>query len=408
MNILRFITAGSVDDGKSTLIGRLLYDTNNIKSDVLASLIQQDEGNSEINLAFVTDGLRAERQQGITIDVAYKYFNTANRKFIITDAPGHFEFTKNLVTGASNADLMIVLIDAQHGITDQTRRHSLVASFLEIPQVVVAVNKMDLVHYDSNVFAAIKSEYMIMAEKLGLRNVKFIPISALEGDNVTTESAKMHWYREGTLLHTLESCTIYDKAPGVFCRFATQCIIPTEEGIAFAGKILSGTLQKGDAVVIYPEGIDTTVKKIICNKTEVNTANTLQNVCLYLESNTVATRGDIICDKDNPPQYSKQLDATLCWLDASAPMDISKEYLLRINTIETLCTIKDVLYTIDNNTYEQHAANEQIKVNQFARVVVHTQEMIAYDPYSLLPENGRGILIDPVTYNTAAAVKINA
>ncbi len=392
MDILRFITAGNVDDGKSTLIGRLLYDTGNIKSDVLQSV----GGDDEVNLAFITDGLRAERAQGITIDVAYKYFTTAKRKYIITDAPGHFQYTKNLVTGASAVDAIIILIDAINGITEQTRRHSLVASFLRIPHVVVAVNKMDAMGYNEVVYEQIKNDFNSIAEKLHLKNITFIPISALKGDNVLEQSVKMDWYKGITLMQCLEGCEPV-RAKNDAARFSVQYV--QDDGVCM-GKMLSGSIKVGDTVCVKPEQELAVVQKIIHGYDEVTESKAGENVSIYLAGK--AKRGSMVSHFYDAPTLAEQLDATLCWLDGENVLHTDKEYVLRINAMETVCRIT-VLHKIDIHTYEEYESDVPVGINEFARVRVTTNDMVAYDAFDTLPENGRGIIIDAETGSTVGA-----
>lgn len=405
MDILRFITAGNVDDGKSTLIGRLLYDTMNIKKDVLDSVADTSQKASTINLAFITDGLREERQHGITIDVAYKYFTTETRKYIITDAPGHSEYTRNLVTGASGADLMIILIDAKNGITDQTRRHSLVAAFLNIAHVVVAINKMDLAGYSEDAFNLLKNEYQLIADKLQLSDVTFIPVSALCGDNVSVLSKEMEWYSGRTLMLYLEGCMPVNKYPDTM-RFSVQYTVADAMEKGYAGKMLSGKLKKGDEVVVYPTNERTTVRKIINGYEEVTEAVGGQNICVFLESDTAAMRGSMIAAVDNELICSNEFEATVCWLNANVALQLGVMYYLRINAQETTCMVTDVLYKTDVHSFEKNDTDKIVSVNQFAKVRIKTTDVIAYDLYDTLPENGRGILIDAVSNYTSAAFVI--
>jgi len=401
MDILRFITAGNVDDGKSTLIGRLLYDTNNIKKDVLESVADTAQETSPINLAYITDGLREERQHGITIDVAYKYFTTSRRKYIIIDAPGHFGYTRNLVTGASGADLMIILIDAKNGIADQTKRHSLAASFLKTNQIVVAINKMDLVNYNEQVFNSLRKEYLLIAEKLHIPEITFIPMSALCGDNVSFPSLKMDWYKGKTLMQYLDSYTPLNTYSGV-ARFSIQYIIDAVEK-GYTGKMLSGKLKAGEGIVIYPKAEKTEIRKIMHGYEEVTEAGAGQNVCIFLENDIDAKRGNIIAAADNGPTCSSEFEATVCWLNADAALQPGAKYYLRINGLETSCTITEVLYKIDVTTFEERKTDAPVEVNEFAKVKISTSDTIAYDLYAIVPENGRGIIIDAGTNYTSAA-----
>ena len=397
MDILKFTTAGSVDDGKSTLIGRLLYDTGNIKEDILLSVTDNDD----LNLAHITDGLRAEREQGITIDVAYKYFSSKNRKYIITDAPGHFQFTKNLVTGASGVDVMIILIDAQNGITAQTKRHSQVASFLRIKHIVVAVNKMDIVGYDEAVFTQIKSEYELIARQLQLTQTTFIPISALCGDNISGDSPSMPWYSGNTLLHFLEN---HKPEPhrSIYARYIVQCQIK-DDITGFAGKLLSGVLRTGEEVMICPQMQIAVIDTIIAGYDEVQEAQPGENICLFFNDHTKAKRGDLITCINNAPILNNIIEAELCWMDAQNDLQKGKEYMLRINSAETRCRVTDILYKTNPDTFKQYNDGENMMVNQFAKVRIATGTQIAYDIYSEHPATGRGIIIDLATNNTVGA-----
>ena len=393
MDILRFITAGSIDDGKSTLIGRLLLDTQNIKSDILDSVTAGDNGNGP-NLAYITDGLRAERQAGITIDVAYKYFTTPTRKYIITDAPGHFQYTKNLVTGASGVDVMIILIDAVNGILAQTRRHSLVASFLGIKHVVVAINKMDRVGYDESVFNKIKVEYQQIASSLHLQNVSYIPLSALHGDNLTFKSTHMPWYTGETLFSYLQNCDTHPASDTIDTRFIVQY---TQEGYLF-GKLVAGGIANGDTVYSIKTGQTAQVVTVIDKSAS-------ENICLKMDQ-PLFGRGAVLSHSVNTPRCTTEFEANLCWLDDTALLVPGKEYLLRINTSETICTITAIISRTNNDTFEKETAPASLAVNEFARVRISTNEPVVYDDYNLIKETGRGILIDCTTNNTSGALII--
>jgi len=403
MDILRFITAGNVDDGKSTLIGRLLYDTDNIKSDILETVTDSDA----INLAFITDGLRSEREQGITIDVAYKYFTTETRKYIITDAPGHFQYTRNLVSGASNVDVMIILIDAQNGITEQTKRHSLVAAFLQIKQIVVTINKMDAIDYDKHKYDEIKNQFMSIANELKLNNITFIPISALQGDNVSFSSNNMNWYDGKTLLEYLTDCTPLNKEKNI-ARFIIQYKIKSKEApeVCYAGRLLSGKLNVGQSVIAYPSKNIHTISRIINGYAESHEAAGIQNLILYFGNTSDLQRGDCISPIDQLPQSSNRLELNICWLDETFPLLTGKKYFLLINTKETIGTVTSIIHKIDNNTFEKRYENS-VSVNQFARIVVELDAPIVHDEYSTLPETARGIMIDPETNYSSGAFTIH-
>ena len=400
MELLRFTTAGSINDGKSTLIGRLLYNTSSIKKDILESLSATGDDDT-MNLAFLTDGLRSEREQGITIDVAYMYFSTAHREYIISDAPGHFHYTRNLVTGASNVNLMIILIDARNGITEQTRRHSQVASFLKISTVIIAVNKMDLVGYDEHLFTHLRDEYLTMGEKLQMPDIRFIPISALLGDNISTPSEKMSWYTGNTLLEYLETLDILCEDNDSL-RLSIQCSI----GSVYLGKLLSGKIMKGDAIAIHPGGRLSTVEKITHNFREVNEAYAGQNITLSLTNGTEVKRGDIITHSNDSPNWGTDFTAELCWLDQTKALAAGKEYILRMYSCETKCRITAIEYKINNDTYERYNSDGKVLVNEFASVRIETKEVVVYDPFTSKHSTGRGILIDVETNNTSGAFVI--
>lgn len=403
MDILRFITAGNVDDGKSTLIGRLLYDTGNIKTDVLQSV----SGDDAVNLAHITDGLRSERAQGITIDVAYKYFTTTARKYIITDAPGHFQYTKNLVTGASAADVIIILIDARNGITEQTKRHSLAASFLQIKQVIIAVNKMDAIGYSEAVFMQIKAAYEAgIAAKLNLGQTTFIPISALHGDNVITPSGNMPWYTGPSLMQWLDAYTPAQPQTNAF-RLAVQYASTKEDFQMCFGKIISGNVRTGDSVSIFPADKYGTIHKIgIGTNLECNTASEGQNVCLFIESAHLIKRGDMLCNTVAPPQTAQELTGSLCWLDTH-PMTVGKEYLLQINNTSCACTITNIVSKTDVNTFEKNRGGNELLINEFAVVAIHTAATVVFDSFAEIPPTGRGIIIDKESNYTCGAFTIN-
>ncbi len=399
MDVLRFITAGSIDDGKSTLIGRLLLDTGNIKSDILESV---KEDNDDVNLAFITDGLRAERQAGITIDVAYKYFTTPNRKFIITDAPGHFQYTKNLVTGASGVDAMIILIDATIGISSQTRRHSMVASFLGIRNIVVAINKMDVSGYDQSVYNSIKNSYSEIAIRLNLDQVTYIPISALKGDNVTRHSYHMPWYTGPALLQFLEACKPEIKADDGRLSVTVQYVA----GNNIFGRLVSGTIKRGQNVVVYPGRITSIVKEIINNYIIVEEAFTGHDICVQLELQGTLMRGATITGIGEGPEYSNEFEADLCWLDELSEVVLNRDYILRIGANEVVSQVKEIISKRYIETLGYSNDQKSVSVNEFARVIIHTSSNIAYDNYSQVHETGRGILIDITTNNTSGALII--
>jgi sulfate adenylyltransferase subunit 1 len=409
MDILRFITAGSVDDGKSTLIGRLLYDSKSIMIDQLEAIEKQTKNreDGEIDLALLTDGLRAEREQGITIDVAYKYFSTPKRKFIIADAPGHIQYTRNMVTGASNSDLAIILIDARHGVVEQTRRHSIIASLLNIPRVIVAVNKMDLVNFSQDVYHNILIDYAAVAQTLGLKNVTYIPISALNGDNIVEPSTHFSWYNGKPLLQILEEVPIYNDINLTDARFPVQYVIrPQTEALhdyrGYAGKVVSGIYRKGDAVTIQPAGINTTIAAIEVGGVEVVEAFAPQSAVLHLTDDVDVSRGDLITLVDNAPQVSNELDVLLCWMD-SKPLQVGSKYQLLINSRLVRAVVKEVQYKVNVNSLLQEVAPEKVQLNDIIKATIKTAAPIPFDSYQHLRVNGGAILIDETSHVTVGA-----
>lgn len=408
MDLLRFITAGSVDDGKSTLIGRLLYDTGSIKVDQLAAIQKQskNKGEGEIDLALFTDGLRAEREQGITIDVAYKYFNTEKRKFIIADAPGHIQYTRNMVTGASNSDLIIILVDARLGVIEQTRRHSIIASLLQIPHVVVAINKMDMVSYSPEVFANILIEYNKIAEQLGLKDIKFIPISALNGDNIVQPSANMPWYEGQTLIEILETVDVIHDVNLTHARFPVQYVIrPQSDDLhdyrGYAGKIISGTYKKGDKVVILPEGIPSTIKAVEINGEEVAEAFAPQSAVIRLNDNIDINRGNVIAKPETLPRTEQELQAMVCWMD-SRPLIPGNKYLLQLHSKRVRCVVKNIHHKLDVNTLEKQTGISEAGLNDIVLVSLKTASPVVFDGYKDIRANGGAILIDETAHLTVA------
>lgn len=411
MNILRFITAGSVDDGKSTLIGRLLYDSKSILADQLEALEQQSKNKNEdgVDLAILTDGLRAEREQGITIDVAYRYFATAKRKFIIADAPGHVQYTRNMITGASNSELIIILIDARNGVTEQTRRHSIIASLLNIPQVVVAVNKMDLVNYSQEVFANIKKEYEAIAQRLSLKNVHYFPISALMGDNIVNTTKAMPWYHGTSLLDFLETIEI-NKDRYQQPRFQVQYVIrPQTEALhdyrGYAGEIISGTYRKGDIIEVQPEGILSRISRIEMAGVEIQEAVAGEAVVLHIEDDIDISRGDYFTKTDSQPQISQDVDVVVCWMDRRELREGNK-YLLQQRSRLTKVIIKEIAYKIDVNTLEQTPQVESVKINEIAKIHIKAATLLVYDNFKENPPMGSAILIDETSNATVGAVMI--
>ena len=412
MDILRFITAGSVDDGKSTLIGRLLYDSKSIMIDQLEAIEKQSKNkeDGEIDLALLTDGLRAEREQGITIDVAYKYFSTPKRKFIIADAPGHIQYTRNMVTGASNSDLAIILIDARNGVSEQTRRHAIIASLLNIPHIVVAVNKMDLVNYSQDVYNNILIEFAEVAKTLGLKDIIYIPISAIKGDNIVEKSENFLWYEGEPLLHILENVEVADDINLADARFPVQYIIrPQTEELhdyrGYAGKINSGIYKKGDVVTIQPSGVISKIKGIEIGGKEVDTACAPQSVVLHLEDNVDVSRGDTIVKSDNQPRVENELEVLLCWMD-NKPMMQGNKYLLQLNSKQVRAVIKKIDYKLDANSLLQELAPEKVSLNDIVKATIKTASPIVFDSYKDLRTSGAAILIDETSNVTVGACMI--
>lgn len=408
MDILRFITAGSVDDGKSTLIGRLLYDSKNILIDQLEAVERASKFKNDgtIDLALLTDGLRAEREQGITIDVAYKYFSTPKRKFIIADAPGHVQYTRNMITGASNAALIIILIDARNGIIEQTKRHSIIASLLNIPNVVVAINKLDLVGYSEEIFNNIKSDYSKMAEQLSLNNVVYIPISALNGDNIVDQSENLNWYQGKTLLDYLETVELENTINLEKARFPVQYVIrPQTEELhdyrGYAGKITSGIYKIGDSVTILPSGTESKISAIEANQKQVEEAFAPQSVVLHLENDVDISRGDLIVKSDDLPKIEQELEVLVCWM-GDKPLKSGSKYLIQNNTTQVKGIVKDIEYKLDVNTLEKQEV-EQVSLNEIVKLKLKTAKPLAYDSYKDLASNGGIIFIDETSFVTVGA-----
>lgn len=409
MDILRFITAGSVDDGKSTLIGRLLYDSKNILIDQLEQLEKQTKNREagEIDLALLTDGLRAEREQGITIDVAYRYFSTPKRKFIIADAPGHVQYTRNMITGASNASLIIILVDARQGVVEQTRRHSIIASLLNIPHVVVAINKMDLVDYSEDVYNNIVIEYAAMAQSLGLKDVHYLPISALTGDNIVDKTEKLQWFNGEPLLSLLETVPVANDINLTDARLPVQYVIrPQTEELhdyrGYAGKIVSGIYRKGDAVTVLPSGLSSTIKSVELGGVEVEAARAPQSIVLQLEHDIDISRGDLIVKTGQQPVVENELTALLCWMD-SKPLLTGNKYSLQLNSAVVRAIVKEIEYKLDVNTLEKQYNPDTVGLNDIVKVKIKTASPLPYDPYNQLQGNGGAILIDETSHVTVGA-----
>lgn len=408
MDILRFITAGSVDDGKSTLIGRLLYDSKSILQDQLEVLEKHSKNKNDdgVDLALLTDGLRAEREQGITIDVAYRYFSTSKRKFIIADAPGHVQYTRNMITGASNSDLMVILIDARQGVIEQTRRHSIIASLLKLKKVAVAINKMDMVDYSQEVFETIKADYAKIAESLGLNDVSYFPISALKGDNIVSASAQTDWYQGTSLLEYLENVTLNEESNNGN-RFQVQYVIrPQTEELhdyrGYAGQVLSGKFQKGDPIQILPAGITTEIAKIEINGIEKEEAFEGQPVVIHVNDDVDISRGDIFATEEQLPVIEKDLEVLLCWLDQKS-LQPGNKYLLQQNSRLIRAVVKEIDYKIDVNTLTQEKAEGEIKLNEVVKVTLRTAQPLVYDSFINNKRTGSAILVDETSNSTVAA-----
>ena len=412
MDLLRFITAGSVDDGKSTLIGRLLYDSKSILIDQLEAIGKQSKNkqNGEIDLALLTDGLRAEREQGITIDIAYKYFSTPKRKFIIADAPGHIQYTRNMVTGASNSELIIILIDARNGVVEQTRRHSIIASLLAIPHVVIAVNKMDLVNNSQDVYNNIVIEYSNVAKSLGLKDVRYLPISAISGDNIVEKSPNFPWYDGQSLLEILETTEVQNDINHTDARFPVQYVIrPQTEELhdyrGYAGKIISGVYKVGDKVIVQPSGLKTTISGIEISGKNVEQAFAPQSVVLLLENDIDISRGDVIVKEDSLPNVEQEFEVLICWMDKK-PLVPGNKYILQLNSRTVRSVVKEIEYKLDVNSLEKNPSPERAELNDVIRATIKTASPLAFDEYSKLRVNGGAILIDETSHVTVGACMI--
>ncbi len=413
MDLLRFTTAGSVDDGKSTLIGRLLYDSKSIFEDQIAAVKQSSErkGLEHIDLSLLTDGLRAEREQGITIDVAYRYFATPKRKFIIADTPGHIQYTRNMVTGASTANLALILVDARHGIVEQTCRHSYIASLLQIPHLIVCINKMDLVDYSEDVFNNIVQQFTDFASKLDVSDIRYIPISALNGDNVVNRSPNTDWYMGSTLLHTLETIHIGSDYNHIDARFPVQTIIRPHSAEyhdyrGYAGRIAGGIFRPGDKITVLPSGLTSTVKSIDTLDGNVQEAFPPMSVSITLENDIDISRGDIIVKDNNQSEVSQDIDIMLCWLSATS-LKPGAKYYLRHTTKEVRAVVKEIVYKVDINTLHRIEDDKTVKMNDIVRVKLRTTQPLLFDAYRKNRITGSLILIDESTNETVGAGMIN-
>ena len=407
--LLRFTTAGSVDDGKSTLIGRLLYDSKSIFEDQLQAIedTSKKKGHEGVDLALFTDGLRDEREQGITIDVAYRYFTTPKRKFIIADTPGHIQYTRNMVTGASTANVALVLVDARHGVIEQTKRHSFIASLLQIPHLIVCINKMDLVDYSEEIYNEIINQFEEFSSKLLVKDVRFLPMSALNGDNVVNPSENMDWFQGAPLLHTLENMHISSDINKIDARFAVQTVLrPQREGFidyrGYAGRVASGILRPNDEVTILPSGFTSKIKTIDTFEGEIEEAFAPMSVSITLEDDIDISRGDMIVKTHNMPEIKQEFDAMLCWLNNSPARDRAK-YTIMHTTNEQKAMIKEVLYKIDVNTYNRNEEDKQLKMNDITRVTIRTTRPLMIDEYRDNRITGSFVLIDDATHETVAS-----
>ena len=410
MELLRFFTAGNVDDGKSTLIGRLLYDSKSISTDILETLTKQSKStgiDADIDLALLTDGLRAEREQGITIDVAYKYFTTDKRKFIIADTPGHVQYTRNMFTGASDTDLAIVLVDARHGITEQTRRHSIISNIVGIPHVLVCINKMDLVNYDEEVYNKIKEDYEHFAESLNLKKVSFIPTSALTGDNVVKHSDNLKWYQGPSLFEFLETVEIEQDFKTQEARFQVQYVIrPQTEALhdyrGYAGSILSGSFKKGDKIAVHPVDLTTTIEKIEKFGQEVDEANAGEPIIIHVSDNIDISRGSSFVPLNDAIQTEKTFEAIVCWMDNKS-FQPGQKLLLQQNSFRTKAVIKEIDNKINIYNFLSEPSDGTLHLNDFCKVTIKTAETLSFDEYANNCKTGSFILINENTNNTVAA-----
>lgn len=409
MELLRFTTAGSVDDGKSTLIGRLLFDSKSIFEDQLEAVKKTSErrGEDNINLALITDGLRAEREQGITIDVAYRYFSTPKRKFIIADTPGHIQYTRNMVTGASTANLAIILIDARNGIVDQTRRHALIASLLGIPHLAVCINKMDLVGYDEKVYEDIKTQFRSFATKLDVKDIQFFPISALDGDNIVNESSNMDWYKGTTLLYFLENVHIANDHNKVDGRFPVQYVIrPYSDKFhdyrGYAGRVAGGIFRKGEKITILPSGFQSVIKEVELDGKPLDAAYPPMSCTILLEDDIDVSRGDMLVRENNLPKQSQDIDAMICWM-GEKPLSLNGKYALKHTTKDVRCLVKEVKYKMDINTLSRLPEDKQISMNDIGRISLRTTAPLLFDSYRRNRITGSFVLIDESSNVTVAA-----
>lgn len=409
MDLLRFTTAGSVDDGKSTLIGRLLYDSKSIFEDQYEAIKVSTErrGESGVNLSLLTDGLRAEREQGITIDVAYRYFATPRRKFIIADTPGHIQYTRNMVTGASTANLAIILVDARNGVVEQTKRHAYIASLLQLPHIAVCINKMDLVNWDEATYERIKADFTEVAAKLDVQDVHFIPISALQGDNVVNKSENMPWYGGSTLLYLLETLHIASDRNMIDARFPVQYVVrPNSDEFhdyrGYAGRLAGGILRKGDKVAVLPSGFNSKIKSLSIGEQQMDEVFAPMSIAVELEDDIDISRGDMIVRENNLPTVSQDVEAMMCWFNEK-PMNLGGKYLIKHTSRDSRCIVKELRYKMDINQLVRNLDDKNFKMNDIGRVVIRTQSALFYDSYRKNRVTGSFILVDEGTNETVAA-----
>ena len=409
MELLRFTTAGSVDDGKSTLIGRLLYDSKAIFEDQLEAIEKAsiNRGEEQINLSLLTDGLRAEREQGITIDVAYRYFATPKRKFIIADTPGHIQYTRNMVTGASTANAAVILVDARNGVVEQTIRHCYIASLLQIPHIIVCVNKMDLVEFSETVFEKIQHDFNGFSDKLDIKDIRFVPISALKGDNVVERSTHMPWYQGPTLMFLLENIHISNDQDFIDLRFPVQFVVrPNRDEYhdyrGYAGRMAGGVIHKGDKISVLPSGFTSVVKSIDSMKESLDMAFPPQSVTLTLEDDIDISRGDMIVSPDNLPATGQDITLMICWLNEK-PMKPSGKYLVKHTTREVKCIIKEVNFKVNINTLDKDYSDKAVGLNEIAEISIRTTHPLFYDSYRKNRITGSLILVDEGTNETVCA-----
>lgn len=409
MDLLRFSTAGSVDDGKSTLIGRLLFDSKAIFEDQIEAIerTSKQRGSEYVDLSLLTDGLRAEREQGITIDVAYRYFATPRRKFIIADTPGHIQYTRNMVTGASTANLSIILVDARNGVVEQTRRHAFIASLLQIKHLVVCVNKMDLVDYSEDAFNKIRTDFQDFSSKLSVSDIRYIPISALKGDNVVDKSKNMDWYNGATLLYTLETVNIGNDQNHVDSRFPVQYVIRPQSDKhhdfrGYAGRVAGGVFKPGDEIMALPSGFTSKVKTIETHKEQLEEAFAPMSVTVTLEDDIDISRGDMLVKPNNQPEIGQDIELMVCWLNQK-PLQEKGKYMIKHTTKSAMCIVKDVRYKVNINTLHRLEDDKSIGLNDVGRILIRTTEPLFYDSYKKNRNTGSLIIIDQFTNETVGA-----